>query len=90
MTSGSGMEKKSRSGFITDLISENLVSVFRVKNFLMRIRDLPGSGMEKSLIRDKLFGSATLIKLYHGTMAGIRQEWERQAGTQRAEHESDP
>ncbi len=89
LTAGSGMEKKSRSGMnITDF-----ASVFRVQNtYLMRIRirDLvnPGSGMEK-------VGSGIIIpdpQLWYNcnTTAGIRQERERQAGTKRAEHESDP
>ncbi len=33
LTSGSGMEKKSRSGFITDLISDNLVCMIEKKKF---------------------------------------------------------
>ncbi len=52
-----GWIKKSRSGSgmnILNHISESLETIFRVKNYLMRIRSLfkPGSGMEKIRIRD--------------------------------------
>jgi hypothetical protein len=64
--SGSGMSKKSGSGSgmnNPDHISLSLVTFFGLKylNSLMRIRD-PGSGMEKSRIRDreKHHGYATL------------------------------
>jgi hypothetical protein len=58
------MDKKLRSGMnILDHISESVDTIFRVKNSLIRIRNLfePGSRMEKIQIREKHPGSATII-----------------------------
>jgi hypothetical protein len=46
-------------------ISESIETIFGVKNTVLKSLDAdPGSGMEKIRIRDKRFGSATLLVFY--------------------------
>jgi hypothetical protein len=75
LTPGSGMGRKSASGsgmnnpgsYVLELRNHFLGFLgLKYLNSLMRIRDRdrsdPGSGMEKSRIRDKHPGSATLVR----------------------------
>jgi hypothetical protein len=72
--SGSGIRNEQAGSYFLELRNHFLVFWgFKYLNSLMRIRDGdssdPGSGMEKSWIRDKHPGSATLLK--SGSSPGI-------------------